>query len=177
MQEIKQIQSKKEFEQLFQMHYANLVLYAKKFVYRNDVASDVVQEAFVKLWENRSNIIANVSLKAYLFKVVYNLSMNHLEQVNIHSRHHHSIHAELKEMEVDYYRDEKSILQEEQVEIIHKLIRELPDVCQDIIDLSRFKGLKNKEIANKLNIPLRTVETRIYRCINKLRELAYQPVR
>ncbi|MCT4645463.1 MAG: RNA polymerase sigma-70 factor [Carboxylicivirga sp.] len=171
MQEIKQIQSRKEFEEFFQRHHADLIRYAKKFVYRTDVASDIVQEAFVKLWENRSHIIANVSIKAYLFKVVYNLSLNHIEQLKVRSQHHESIYEELRDMEVDYYRDERSILQEERIESVRKMIRDLPSQCQEIIDLSRYQGLKNKEIAKKLDLPTRTVETRIYRCINKLREL------
>ena len=171
MAEQVKIQTRKEFEHFFKANHTDLVLYANKFVQQTDVASDIVQEAFVKLWENKSKIVANVSLRAYLFKVVYNLSINHIEQRKLHLKHHQNIYDELLDIELDYYKDEKSILQEERISLLRKMLKELPRGCFEIIQLSRFDGLKNKEIAKKINAPLRTVETRIYRCISRLKEL------
>ncbi|MBS2211366.1 RNA polymerase sigma-70 factor [Carboxylicivirga mesophila] len=176
MQETKQIQTKKEFEHFFNTHHADMVRYAYKFVQRTDVASDIVQEAFVKLWEGRRHILANISLKAYLYKVVYNLSLNHIEQLKLRARHHDSIYTDLMEMEMDYYKDEKSLLQDERLESLRSMLNELPKGCYEVIDLSRFQGLKNKEIAQKLDVPVRTIETRIYRCISKLKELVKRAV-
>ncbi len=172
----RQIKTKAQFEQFFLAHHANLLRYAHKFVQRTDVASDIVQEAFVKLWEGRNQILATVSLKAYLYKVVYNLSLNYIEQIKLRARHHDSIYANMMELEMDYYKDEKSLLQEERFESIHNMLKELPKGCYEVIDLSRFQGLKNKEIAKKLEVPVRTIETRLYRCISKLKELVKKAV-
>ena len=171
MPEVNEIRNSKQFERFFMAHHNNMVRYALKFVRRNDVAADIVQEAFMKLWEQRKQIRANVSLTAYLYKMVYNLSLNHIEQLKIRAKHHESIQAELVAAEMDYYRDEKSLLQLELTNSIAKLIEKLPKGCNELIQLSRYQGLKNKEIATKLDIPLRTVETRIYRCMSKLKEL------
>jgi RNA polymerase sigma-70 factor (ECF subfamily) len=165
------IKSRKEFEQFFKTNFDDMVRYAMKFVSRSDVASDIVQEGFVKLWEMRDKILVTVSIKAYLYKVIYNLSLNYIEQLKVHSQHHKSIYTELMEMEVDYYKEEKSLLQQERIELLREMLKELPEGCYEVIDLSRFQGLKTKEIANKLDVPVRTIETRIYRCINKLKSL------
>lgn len=171
MSQAESIRSKKEFEHFFKSHFDDMVRYAMKFVYRSDVASDIVQEAFVKLWVARERILVTVSIKAYLFKTIYNLSLNYIEQLKIHNHHHESIYTELMEMEIDYYKDEKSLLQEERIAQLRIMLKKLPNGCYEVIDLSRFKGLKTKEIAIKLDVPVRTVETRIYRCISKLKEL------
>ncbi|WP_439184436.1 RNA polymerase sigma-70 factor [Carboxylicivirga taeanensis] len=171
MQQPKQLSTKEEFEQFFIAHHKNLVRYALKFVHRSDVAADIVQEAFVKLWENRNHILATISLKAYLYKVVHNLSLNYIEQQKLHEHHHNSIYTDLMEMEMDYYKEEKSMLQDERIESVQRMVRALPKGCYEIIDLSRFQGLRNKEIAKKLNLPLRTIETRIYRCMSRLRDM------
>ncbi len=176
MQQIRQIQSKNDFEAFFKANHANMVRYAMKFVRRTDVASDIVQEAFVKLWESRQLILANVSLQAYLYKVIYNLSLNHIEQLKIRARHHDSIYTDLMEMEMDYYKEEKSVIEDERISSLHQMLGALPKECYEVIDLSRFQGYKNKEIAQKLEVPVRTVETRIYRCMNKLKELVKRAV-
>lgn len=176
MQPIRQIQSKEEFEEFFKTHHANMVRYAMKFVRRTDVASDIVQEAFVKLWESRHIILANVSLQAYLYKVIYNLSLNHLKQLKIRARHHDTIYTDLMELEMDYYKDEKSLIEDERLSSVQKMLQNLPSECYQVIDLSRFQGYKNKEIAKKLQVPVRTIETRIYRCMNKLKELIQKAV-
>ncbi|WP_430816646.1 RNA polymerase sigma-70 factor [Carboxylicivirga sp. RSCT41] len=165
------IKSAKEFEHFFKTHFDDMVRYAMKFVYRSDVASDIVQEAFVKLWEVRDKLLVTVSVKAYLYKSIYNLSLNHIEQLKVHSQHHNSIYTELMEMELDYYKEEKSLLQQEKIKLLRDMLKELPKGCYEVIDLSRFQGLKTMEIAHKLHVPPRTIETRIYRCINKLKEL------
>ncbi len=170
MSSTQQIKSRKQFELFFKTNYEDMVRYALKFVKQSDVAADIVQEAFVKLWENKDHIISTVPIKAYLFKVIYNLSLNHIEQVKVRSKHHQTIYTELQEMELDFFHEERSLIQDENQALVRKLIEELPDDCQKVIRLSRFDGLKNKEIAKKLTIPVRTVETRIYRCINKLRK-------
>ncbi|MCU4157488.1 RNA polymerase sigma-70 factor [Carboxylicivirga sp. A043] len=171
MPQAESIKSRKEFEHFFKMHFDDMVRYAMKFVHRTDVASDIVQEAFVKLWELRERILVTVSIKAYLYKIIYNLSLNYIEQLKVHTQHHESMYSELIEMEVDYYKEEKSLLQEERMDLLRKMLRELPKGCYEVIDLSRFQGLKTKEIAHKLDVPVRTIETRIYRCITKLKEL------
>ncbi|MGQ1788170.1 RNA polymerase sigma-70 factor [Saccharicrinis sp. GN24d3] len=158
------------FERFFADHHRSLVFYALKFVERHDVASDIVQEAFVKLWENRNKIVINASLKAFIYKTVYHLCLNHLEQLKIRATHHQAIFLELMNIELDYYNREESLIQKELAKLIEEAVNKLSPDYKEVVVLSRYQGLKNKEIAEKLKISQRTVETRIYRALNKLRK-------
>lgn len=171
-----QIRNTSDFEQFFKAYHGQLLRYAHKFVHRHDVASDIVQDAFMKLWENRANILITVSLSAYLHKTIYNLCLNYLEQIKIRAGHHEVIQTELLEKELDFYKDETSLLQQEMSDTVARLVEKLPLEYKQVMELSRYEGLKNKEIAEKLEIPLRTVETRIYRSIKQLKDaLRKQP--
>jgi RNA polymerase sigma-70 factor (ECF subfamily) len=79
---------------------------------------------------------------------------------------------ELCEMEIAYYSGEKSLIESETSVSLQKAIDLLSEEYREVIILSRYEGLRNREIAEKLDIPLRTVETRLFRAISKLRELA-----
>ncbi|MCU4177219.1 RNA polymerase sigma-70 factor [Carboxylicivirga sp. N1Y90] len=160
----------KNFEEFFMEHHHAMVLYAYKFVRDKDLAMDIVQDAFTRLWESRNEVLIKVSVTAYLYKTVYNLCLNHIEQQKLHSQHHQAISLELREKELDYFNGETSLLQKETASVIASAVKELPEDYKQVVEMSRFEGLKNKEIAEKLNIPQRTVETRIYRAINKLRD-------
>ncbi len=158
------------FERFFVLHHQSLVFYALKFVGNRDVASDIVQEVFVKLWENRNDIVINVSLKAFIYKSVYHLCLNHIEQLKIRATHHKAIFTELMDIELDYYNSEQSLIQKELATHIEEAVNKLSPDYKEVIVLSRYQGLKNKEIAEKINVSQRTVETRIYRALNKLRK-------
>ena len=78
----------------------------------------------------------------------------------------------MAEMEIQYYESgEKSLIQQENLDRIYEAVNSLSEVNREIIELSRIEGLKNKEIADRLNIPLRTVETRIFRALKELRNI------
>jgi RNA polymerase sigma-70 factor (ECF subfamily) len=74
--------------------------------------------------------------------------------------------------ELDFYKSgETSLIENEDLEKIYAAIDSLPENYKEIIELSRFEGLKNKEIAERLQIPLRTVETRLFRALSGLRKI------
>ncbi|TAJ14314.1 RNA polymerase sigma-70 factor [Marinilabiliaceae bacterium JC017] len=170
MQESQSLDNGKVFEQFFLEYHQRLVLYALKYVKGYDQASDLVQEVFLKLWENKSELEVNRSLKAYVFKTLRNHCLNYIEQQKIRTQHHQSIHDELKDMEIEFFNAETSLLQKEMGNSVMRALSNLPDDYSKVLRLSRIDGLKNKEIAEELNMPVRTVETRIYRGIRMLRD-------
>ncbi|VAW18156.1 hypothetical protein MNBD_BACTEROID01-2851 [hydrothermal vent metagenome] len=77
----------------------------------------------------------------------------------------------LTELELYHYKSgEKSLIEKEALVKIHSAINSLSDIHKEILVLSRFEGLKNDQIAEKLNIPVRTVETRLYRSLSELKQ-------
>lgn len=107
-------------------------------------------------------------LKAYLFQSVRNCCMNHLKHEKVVQKHREQQILSLTELQY-YQSGEKSLIEKENLDQIWQAINSLSDIHREIIELSRFEGLKNKEIAERLKIPLRTVETRLFRALSVLR--------
>jgi RNA polymerase sigma-70 factor (ECF subfamily) len=153
------------FEALFKLYYAPLVVYACKYVEGIDVAREIVQEFFVKLYEKRNSIAIDISVKSYLYRSVYNSCINYIKQRSIQDKH-------LKSMDME--KDDEGNLENEinRVELqqrIYEVIELLPAKCARIFKMNRFEGLKNEEIAQKLNLSKRTVETQISKALKILR--------
>jgi RNA polymerase sigma-70 factor (family 1) len=153
------------FEALFKQYYAPLVVYACKFLPETDVAREIVQDFFVKLYEKRATLTIDTSLKSYLYRSVYNACMNYINQRNIQEKHIRNI---------DLERNDEDNLENEinSVELqnrIFNLIETLPPKCKKIFKMNRLEGMKNEEIAIHLNLSKRTVETQISKALKILR--------
>lgn len=155
-----------EFETIFLKYHRALSLYAQKFTGNEEAALDIVQDIFLKVWENPKLQSDSVVLKSYLFNSVRNACLNFLKHEQVKQKH-----ASIAQLEIEFYQSgEKSLIEDETISSIHKAIDSLPEHYKEIIELSRFDGLKNKEIAEKLNISVRTVETRLFRGLLALRK-------
>lgn len=129
-----------------------------------DVARDLVQDVFIKLYVDREKLTITDSLKSYLFKAVHNTCINWLNQRQTHARHHRSLKDELNDRV-----DDDLVIQAELEEAIRACIEDLPEACRRIFKMSRYQGKKNKEIAQTLGISVRTVETQISKALAVLR--------
>lgn len=160
-----------DFEIVFRKYYQRLFQYAMKFVGVEDDAHNAVQDIFTAVYEKRLFDKPESHLKPYLFNSVRNRCINYLKHQKIVSIHQSQVVLSLKELELDYYGSaEKSLIESETYMEIHAAIEDLSEEQREVIILSRFDGLKNKEIAEKLDVPIRTVETRIYRALAALRK-------
>ncbi|MFV0590210.1 MAG: RNA polymerase sigma-70 factor [Draconibacterium sp.] len=159
------------FDQIFLKYYQPLLLYGLKFIDDENEVHDILQEVFVTVWENQKYKLKEAHLKSYLFNAVRNGCLNYLRHKLIVSKHIEKQKISLKLLELDFYKSgEKSLIEKQDLELINKAINSLSEKHKQIIELSRFEGLKNKEIARKLRIPERTVETRLYRALSALRK-------
>jgi len=159
-----------DFDQLFLKYHHPLFLYTMKFIENVDEALDLVQDVFISVWENGQYNMSDDQVKAYLFTAVKNSCLNYIKHQKVVRTFEHQTALQLKKMEAAYYQSgESSLIEKEGLQKIDEAIDSLSDVYKEVIILSRFEGLKNKEIAERLNIPVRTVETRIFRAISMLR--------
>jgi RNA polymerase sigma-70 factor (ECF subfamily) len=170
-------QKLQSFQELFFKYHGRLVLFANKFTGDLHVSQDLVQDAFLKLWEKTDILSTIESPKAYLFQAVRNSCLNHRRHLNIK----HSVEEELTfkigTRERQAYSDKdgpmNSLLEMEIENEVEKIIRLLPEKCREVYTLSRRNFLKNKEIADKLGISVKMVEKHISRALAILRsELA-----
>lgn len=155
-------------ERAFKQYHAPMYFYALKFVDAQDVAKDLVQDAFLKLL-NLSEKTKIFNLKAYLYQTLRNNCINHLKSEELKNRYTEQ-ETIRKSREIFFFETHETLVEKELHQKLSNAIEELPEKYKVPLKLSRFEDLKNKEIAERLEIPLRTVETRLYRALNILRE-------
>ena len=156
----------KAFEMLFHKYYGHLCSFASKIINDNDSAEEIVQDLFVKLWEKREHLFIETSLKNYLFRSVKNLCLNFIQHNKTKIQHVQSV---LSEVESNFSDDDNY----PEIDLAFKIeesINSLPGKRREIFRLSRQEGLKYYEIAEKLNISIKTVETQMSLAIKTLRE-------
>lgn len=159
--------SEAAFEELFNNYYSSLVAFAYKIISDDDLARELVQDVFVQFYEKRESIGIHTSLKAHLYQSVRNRCLNYLKRQTLIRGHHQVIFDETKESEA-YYHD---AIEQNELEVkLYNLIKALPEKCREVFEMSRFEGISNQDIAEKLEISKRTVETQISKALKYLRD-------
>lgn len=157
----------KIFKQLFDYYYANLVRYALRLLNKPEIAEEIVQDVFERLWVRREEIEILKSISSYLFTSVRYRCINHfkdkiqklvlqddlekLDQTCENTPHDELVYKDLKEA-------------------LKVSIESLPEQCRIIFNLSRNSGLSNHEIADQLNLAPKTVENQITIALKKIKE-------
>ena len=160
------IETKADFEKLFNTYYSNLCAYANNFLKDVDASEEVVQEVLFKLWANRESIEITSSVKSYLFRAVRNASLNALKHINIREDYKQQNEYERQ----DELSSEDEMIVSELEQKIRLTIDLLPMERKKIFIMSRYEGLKYKEIADKLNISVSTVENQMVKALKFLRD-------
>lgn len=151
---------------VFKTHYPMLCRYAHSYLNDRDEAEEVVQAAFIHLWERRQSIGILTSLKAYLFQTIRNRCLNVIKHEKVKQQH-----AEQQSRAgAGYESGESPVLSDELEHRIQWAIAQLPDQCRLVFKLSRFEELKYNEIANQLNISVKTVESQMGKALKQMRE-------
>jgi RNA polymerase sigma-70 factor (family 1) len=165
---IKGIRSGREraYEQLFAEYYRPLSLFAVRFVGDLETGKEIVQDLFVSLYENRKSILITTSLRSYLYQSVRNRCLNHLKHIQVDRKHLDNLKLKQESSEDLHAAMEKTELECR----IFQIVSDLPPRCREIFTKSRVNGMKNKEIAELLDISVRTVETQISNALKVLRE-------
>lgn len=161
------IRNKSDFESLFRKHYSNLCSYANKYLEDLDASEEVVQEMFYKLWDKRESLNIETSIQSYLFRAVRNASLNVIKHINIREDYKDYRKLEIEEEEQNF---DDGVVVSELEEKIRKSIDLLPVERRKVFIMSRFDGLKYKEIAEKQNISIKTVENQMGKALKFLRE-------
>jgi len=133
-----------------------------------DLAEDVVQEVFIKLWESRAEIRIKSSVKSYLFKACHN---NFIERVRASTKEA-SLLETLKWETLSKLQPDEGTGDPQKVEIINVAIEQLSPKCREAFLLSRYNQLKYKEIAEVMDISVKTVEIHISKALSHLRQAA-----
>jgi len=159
--------NEKAYEQLFFDFYPQLTVFARKYVLDIEMAKEIVQAVFVRIFEKRKSISIKTSVKSYLYQSVKNECLNHIRHQKIHNEHIEQIKQQSEESSFEW---SDKMLETELEYKIFQSVEKLPKQCQKIFKMSRLEGKKNKEIAEILQISKRTVETQISKALKLLRK-------
>jgi len=156
----------KAFEILFHKYYGHLCLFATRIINDDAASEEIVQDFFVKLWEKREQLFIETSINNYFFRSVKNLCLNFIQHNKTKLRYAQIVISEVETQFTDDYNFPEPDLTVK----IEESINSLPEKRREIFRLSRQEGLKYHEIAQKLNISIKTVETHMSLAIKSLRD-------
>ena len=156
----------KAFEFIYWKYNVHVYNFANSLLYSPKIAQEITQNVFLKIWEKRHEINPEQNFNANLFTIARNMVYKETEQKLLAEQSLRQLQEEEDVLDMstiqtlDYHFTE---------ELCRSLVEELPPARREIFKLSRFERLSNKEIALRLSISERTVETQLYRATRFLK--------
>jgi RNA polymerase sigma-70 factor, ECF subfamily len=155
---------KASFDAIFKAYYPALCRYAFGITQQLPDAEEIVQGVFIKLWEN-SETLEVQHLKAYLYRAVYTRSLNYMRD-----KKKHTVLTEINEVVYQTAMETSQPGAEDELQQkIKQALQALPTECRRVFELSRFEELKYREIADQLQISIKTVEAQMGKALRILR--------
>jgi RNA polymerase sigma-70 factor (ECF subfamily) len=165
---------KEAFEIIFREYFHVLHEYAIFYIGNPQLAEDIVQDVFIKIWDSRDRLGIHSSLKGYLYRSVHNHCIQYIRHKKVEKNHHALQKAKLEEailMNRLFFESGISKLFENDIEsLVDEAISDLPGKTREIYILSRHKYLSNKEISKKVKLTEKSVEYHITRALEFLRK-------
>lgn len=158
------------FQSVYKTYYSRLCVFAYGFLQNENDAEEIVQNVIMKLWEQKDKINEIENMQAYLFRSVKNQCLNFIKRNKLADVYKTEAWKELKELEEQTMSNTQPEDNEQQIKQLKEAIETLPERCQEVLKMSKFEGLKNKEIADELQISLKAVEANISRAFTLIRK-------
>lgn len=159
------------FERVYRFYYPRLNYFAKQYLLDSEVSKNIVQDVFVELWDKRNNLRNDTNLNAWLFTVTKNKSLKIISQLK--SQQNYDNYIKARQLDVNFKSlsdfDTSDFVFEELQAQIQVALDKLPPACRKVFEMSRFEDKKNKEIAEELNLSVKTVEAQISKALRSLK--------
>lgn len=173
----KLLQTEEGFEEVFLFYYSRLKSYALTILFEDETANDIVQDVFLNLWNKRKKLPPTLSLSSYLYKAVYNSCLNHIKHQKANLNF---IKYKTNEQEIQTLFFENNPPPQQNIDVIkmqdaiQQTIHNLPEQTKRIFLLSRKFNMKNREIADFLDVSVKAVEKHVSRALKELRDIVTQ---
>jgi len=154
------------YSYLLRLYHKQLLVYVITLTHNRNLAEDIIQNVFLKLWEYRNRLNPDYSIKNFLYRSCYNEFVNNYKK-NKGITYFDKVFLETTEAVA--LNNDFGVL-ERKMEIVFKGVSLLPDKCAEVFLLSKREGLTNVEIADYLHISLKTVEGHLTKAYSILRE-------
>ena len=156
------------YEKIFKRLYRPVYLQVLYRCRDRDLAEDIVQETFVRLWMKRGSLKQRIPLFPYLLAIAVNLLRDHARHSSVVLQHNESIRANSDFSARDTEEPLKARLLQDRISEV--VIKNLSETCRSVFILSRMEGMDNAEIAGLLHISLKSVENHLYHALKVLRK-------
>jgi RNA polymerase sigma-70 factor (ECF subfamily) len=157
---------RESFNQVFRRYYSPMVRFCIRYVADSDIASEIVQDLFVKLWSNREKISFNTSFESYMLTSVRNSALTYINKERSHAEANLRVFSE----ESDNTDPSETLQSNNLEESYRKILKDMPEKRREVFLASRYDGLKYSEIAEKLGISQKTVEAQMSAAIKQLKD-------
>lgn len=154
------------FENTFRKYYPSLLAFVERHVGDRDVAKDLVQDVFLKLYKSYPYFSSEVNIKSWLYTSSRNAALDYLRHLKVRDNN-----KLLMAESMMFAADVDEVISEELTRKIHEAIDSLPLQCCQIVRMHIIDGKKYTEISAELGISINTIKTQIFRGYKKLREL------
>ena len=159
------------YEVVFKKYYQPLVMFVVRHVGNEDVAKDIVQDIFFKLFESSHSLPDNFQLKSWFYRVARNAAVDYLRHLQVEDKYKFLMaEAMISIPDIDEEIDEQVYAK------VNLAIERLPEQCRLIIKLNVLEGKKYQEIAEELGITINTIRTQVSRGYKKLRDILSEEV-
>ena len=155
------------FETIFRTYYERLCNYANTILNDMDESEEMVQGAFLTVWEKHDTIDIHTSVKSYLYRAVHNSCLNRVKHYKVRRAHGE---AQKNQSEILIDDASQDLIGSELESLVASAIDSLPAQCKLVFKLSRFENLTYTEIADQLGISVKTVENHMVKALKVLRE-------
>ena len=168
MKERKEENNLISFRSYYEANVSSLILFAQRFV-SVVIAEDIVQDVFLDIWDH-TRVNAKLPSRSYLFMAVRNKCLNILTREQVKKNYIESTELDNRILGLHYYDSfEKQLIDREDMQYVYDEIERLPEKCRIIFKMAYFEEKKNAEIAQILDISIRTVEHQLYLGLKILR--------
>lgn len=154
------------YNKLFERYYVRLCRYVYTLLENTEDAEDVVQELFLRLWKNRKQIEIRENVEGYLFRMAKHLALNELRS----KPHFQELPGETEQAALSCSYEDTRVETEEFRRALFGCMDLLPERAKEVFLLHRMKGLKQQEIAEKLDISVKTIKNQIWASLQRLRK-------
>ncbi|MBW1656027.1 RNA polymerase sigma-70 factor [Flavobacterium quisquiliarum] len=158
----------KEYKYIFDSMYTSLCLFANKYIENLEASQDLVQDVFIKIWEEKIVFTNDKAIKSYLYTAVKNQSLDYLKSAYVRTTKSLDV-EDISKWETDQFFHSEVVISDTN-HILENAITALPEKCAQVIRLS-MKGMTNPEIAEELEISINTIKLQKKIAYKRLRPL------
>ncbi|OLA93731.1 MAG: RNA polymerase subunit sigma-70 [Candidatus Melainabacteria bacterium LEY3_CP_29_8] len=148
-----------DFENFYITWYSRVKYFARDYVLSDEEAENIAQDVFLEFYQKREELGFHINLVAYLFTSVKNKCIDYLRRRLMEQKFDSLEAFNIEGLSEDNIKD-----------IIEKALDTLPERCREIFVMSKIEGKKQKEIAEELNVSVKTIESQMTIAYKKLRE-------